>query len=73
MSIPSREEQVDMFFDELVKVVYEFASPEWDLSRSDLSWVVGQLRLEIDDTGMDFEAEIDDPEDPDLGSEIDGF
>tara|TARA_R100000808_G_scaffold142_2_gene1024 strand:+ start:446 stop:613 length:168 start_codon:yes stop_codon:yes gene_type:complete len=54
-----------MLFDELLRVCTEFSTEDWDLDRKDVSWVVGQLRLEIDDTGLDFEAELDDDEEDD--------
>lgn len=54
------EEQMDMLFDALLRVVREFSSAEFDLTRAHQSWIVGQLRLEIDTVDMDFEGEIED-------------
>ena len=54
---------MDMLFDELIRVCTRFSTTDWDLNRKDMSWIVGQLRIEIDDVGMDFEADLGDTDD----------
>lgn len=54
---------MDMLFDELIQVCTRFSTTDWDLNRKDMSWIVGQLRMEIDNVGMDFEADLGDTDD----------